>query len=74
VGSSNFDRWSMSRNLEANLEISAQAFAIELEQMFQRDFLRAQEITLDIWVQRPMGQRWKEKIWGAIEAWFDKRK
>jgi cardiolipin synthase len=74
VGSSNFDRWSMSRNHEANLEISDQEFATELEQMFQRDFSQAEEITLDTWVKRPTGQRWREKVWGTIETWLDKRK
>jgi cardiolipin synthase len=74
VGSSNFDRWSMARNLEANLEISDQEFAIQLEQMFQRDFLNSTEITLDAWKKRPTGQRWREKIWGAIESWLDKHK
>jgi cardiolipin synthase len=74
VGSSNFDRWSMSRNLEANLEISDKEFATELEQMFQRDFSDSEEITLDAWTQRSTGQRWKEKIWGAIESWLDKHK
>jgi phosphatidylserine/phosphatidylglycerophosphate/cardiolipin synthase-like enzyme len=74
VGSSNFDRWSMARNLEANQEISDSKFSAALEKMFQQDFLQAEEITIDKWVQRPARQRWREYIWGMIEAWFDKYK
>ena len=74
VGSSNFDRWSMSRNLEANLEISDEGFATEFKRIFRQDFLQAEEITLDIWAQRPASQRWREKIWGMLEAWLNRHK
>jgi cardiolipin synthase len=73
VGSSNFDRWSMSRNLEANQEISDSKFAAALEEMFRQDFLQAEEITIDSWVQRPALQRWREYIWGMLETWLNKR-
>jgi cardiolipin synthase len=73
VGSSNFDRWSMSRNLEANLEVSDERFASSIEQMLKNDFARSVEISLDDWLQRPRKQHWREQLWGTIEDWMDRR-
>jgi len=71
VGSSNFDRWSMSRNLEANLEISDAAFADGIEQMLRQDFKDSEELTWEDWAQRPRKQLWREQLWGTIENWLD---
>jgi cardiolipin synthase len=72
TGSSNFDRWSMARNLEANQEIFSPQFAAELQQMLHKDLLDSAEITLKDWRNRPRGQRWREQVWGIVESWFDR--
>jgi phosphatidylserine/phosphatidylglycerophosphate/cardiolipin synthase-like enzyme len=73
LGSSNFDRWSIARNLEANLEIDNPEFAAHVAALFEKDFADSVEITLDDWTHRPSGQRWRERIWGMIEEWLDRR-
>jgi phosphatidylserine/phosphatidylglycerophosphate/cardiolipin synthase-like enzyme len=73
VGSSNFDRWSVSRNLEANLEISSPDFTNRIGQTLKRDFDRSKEVTLDDWTRRSRWQRWREQLWGTIESWLDRR-
>jgi phosphatidylserine/phosphatidylglycerophosphate/cardiolipin synthase-like enzyme len=74
VGSSNFDRWSMARNLETNLEVIDGEFATEVGALFERDFADSQEITEASWTARPLLQRWRENLWGTIETWTSKQK
>ncbi len=71
IGSSNFDRWSMARNLEVNLEVEQPDFSADVAAMFDSDFANSVEITLDNWAQRPLLQRWKERAWGMLESWLD---
>ena len=73
VGSANFDRWSIARNLEANLEINDTDLAGHMDEMFSEDFALSSEITLADWQHRPARQRWREKSWGIIESWLNKR-
>jgi cardiolipin synthase len=72
IGSSNFDRWSMARNLEVNMEVQLQDFRDDVAAMFKRDFSDSIEISLETWEQRPRTQRWKERVLGAVESWLDK--
>jgi cardiolipin synthase len=72
IGSSNFDRWSMARNLEANLEVIHNDFAADVAAMFERDFAGSIEISPDSWPHRSGMQRWRERIWGTIETWLNK--
>ncbi len=72
IGSSNFDRWSMARNLEVNLEVEQENFCADVAGFFARDFADSIEVTRNNWEQRPRLQRWKERIWGAAESWLDK--
>jgi phosphatidylserine/phosphatidylglycerophosphate/cardiolipin synthase-like enzyme len=72
IGSSNFDRWSMARNLEANLEVIQQDFANNIAAMFKRDFADSTELSLDSWTERSRVQRWRERLWGAVETWLNK--
>lgn len=72
IGSSNFDRWSMARNLELNLEVEQPEFAAEVAAMFEHDFDNSTEIDAKKWSQRPLTQHWKETIWGKIESWLDR--
>jgi len=52
LGSSNFDRWNMRRNLEANQEILDAEFAGRFARMFAADCAEAVEIRLAD-VQKP---------------------
>jgi phosphatidylserine/phosphatidylglycerophosphate/cardiolipin synthase-like enzyme len=72
IGSSNFDRWSRSRNLEANQEIIDKAFAGEVEIMFRHDFSNARQIMLKDWTARSLLQQWRERFWGTVEAWLNR--
>jgi cardiolipin synthase len=73
IGSANFDRWSISRNLEANLEVNNPGLATTVQNMFLNDFEQSLEITAADWQQRPAYQRWRERIFGLIENWLNKR-
>ena len=72
IGSSNFDRWSMARNLEANLEVNDPNFADNVTDMFERDFSASNEMSLENWMKRSYLQRGRERIWGTLEKWLDK--
>lgn len=72
IGSSNFDRWSMARNLEANLEVNDQEFANKVANMFEHDFDASDEMSLENWMKRSYVQRGRERIWGTLEKWLDK--
>jgi cardiolipin synthase A/B len=58
VGSTNFDNRSFRLNDEANLNLYDAAFASRLEEIFEQDKARSQEVTLDEWRRRP----WPEKL------------
>ncbi|MCJ7600147.1 MAG: phospholipase D-like domain-containing protein [Desulfobulbaceae bacterium] len=62
LGSSNFDRWNMRRNLEANQEILDAEFADRFARMFAADCAEAMEIRLAD-VQKPC---WS----GRMLHWF----
>ncbi len=72
MGSSNFDRWSMARNLEVNMEIEQPDFAGDVAAMFEQDFANSVEITTANWEQRSAWQRWQERTWGVVESWLDR--
>lgn len=72
MGSSNFDRWNLRRNLEANQEIEHPAFAARVKAMFEADFRHAQEIRFAQWPHRPWFQRVLEWFWRRVEVMLDK--
>jgi phosphatidylserine/phosphatidylglycerophosphate/cardiolipin synthase-like enzyme len=74
LGSSNFDRWSLLRNLEANQEIISAEFAAQVEVFFNGNFPASREIYLDKWRSRSWRQRWREQVWGRVEAWLDRER
>lgn len=63
IGSSNYDRWNLRWNLDANLEIIDPAVMEVLA--FHRQELDAQcvEITRDAWIRRGIWHRWQERFW-----------
>ena len=72
IGSSNFDRWNLRRNLEANQEIDDAGVAAAAQGIFEQDFLLAREIHYADWRQRPWYQRLREWAWRQIELLLDK--
>jgi cardiolipin synthase len=70
VGSSNFDRWDLRWNLEANQVVDDQRFADRVEAMFENDFRDSVEIVLDEWLQRPLSMRRREWFWGLVDVWL----
>lgn len=70
VGSSNYDRWNLRWNLEANQEFEDPDFAVTAQAMFEQDFADSVEITFDAWRQRPWRQRLAERYWGWVEWWI----
>ena len=69
IGSSNYDRWNLRWNLEANQEIDNAELARDVEAMFEHDFLRSREIRRQAWQSRPIWDRISERFWGIIEYW-----
>lgn len=67
LGSSNFDRWGLRWNLEANLEINDPKFAQQVEKMFAQDFAESELYDYHRWCQRSWMLRLQERFWGYIE-------
>jgi cardiolipin synthase len=70
VGSSNFDRWDLRWNLEANQVVDDQRFAGEIVAMFKQDFQDSVEITLQEWLKRSRSMRRREWFWGLVDVWL----
>jgi cardiolipin synthase len=64
VGSTNFDNRSFSLNDEANLNVLDADFARQQEAVFNDDWGRARQVTLQQWEQRP----WTDKLSGELAA------
>lgn len=72
TGSSNIDRWNLSWNLEANQEIDSEAFANNVQQLFEKDFSDSREILHELWHHRRWYRRLLEWFWGKIELWLER--
>jgi cardiolipin synthase len=70
LGSSNFDRWNLRWNLEANQEVDDQRFADAVAVMFETDFSECIEIDLRRWRRRWFG-RLREQLWGKVDMWLE---
>jgi cardiolipin synthase len=64
VGSTNFDNRSFSINDEANLNVMDAEFARAQVQVFNEDWRRARQISLDAWNKRPL----LEKLGGNLAS------
>jgi len=69
IGSSNFDRWNLRWNLEANQEILDREFSAQAMDMLKADFAESEEILLDDWLNRPWYDRLLEHWWGWV-SWL----
>jgi cardiolipin synthase len=68
VGSTNFDPRSFSLNDEANLNVMDSAFAREQERIFEEDKKVAKQITLDLWLNRPLRERITNRLAGLLRS------
>jgi phosphatidylserine/phosphatidylglycerophosphate/cardiolipin synthase-like enzyme len=67
IGSSNFDRWNLRWNLEANQEIQDKVLAAQVREMFERDFSSSVEYTYEQWRQRSWFKRLLQWFWKRVE-------
>ncbi|TAL35436.1 MAG: cardiolipin synthase [Spirochaetes bacterium] len=63
VGSSNIDRRSFVHNLEINAVALDQEFGEEMERVFANDLRQSEELTLEGWHKRSMGNFLLEWFW-----------
>jgi cardiolipin synthase A/B len=70
VGSSNLDYMSFIHNDEANAIIVGQAFAREMEHLFQDDLASAREVTLEAWRARPFSDRVMQTLASTLKFWI----
>ncbi len=70
VGSTNMDLWSFLRNDEVNAIILGQDFADKMEAMFQSDLQESNQILLEQWEERPLGDRFKEGFSRLLSHWL----
>jgi cardiolipin synthase len=68
VGSTNFDPRSFSLNDEANLNVMDAEFARQQEQVFEDDKLQSRRITLEMWRNRPLWERFQERLAGLLRS------
>lgn len=66
LGSSNFDRWTLHWNLEANQNIIDRGMTRRVQESFQTDFAESREWTLSDWMALPWLHRMKIRLWGMI--------
>jgi len=67
IGSSNFDRWNLRWNLEANQEIKDETLAGQVKEMFEQDFLNSVEYSYEQWRQRSWFKRLLQWFWKRVE-------
>lgn len=71
IGSSNFDRWNLRWNREANQEVDDAEFAATVHAMLQADLEQSIEIDGQRWRRRRWITRLREHLWGRVDLWLD---
>jgi len=71
IGSSNFDRWNLRWNLEANQEVDDADFAGGVRSMMEADFMESVEIDREQWQRRRWITRLREHLWGRVDMWLE---
>jgi phosphatidylserine/phosphatidylglycerophosphate/cardiolipin synthase-like enzyme len=71
IGSSNFDRWNLRWNLEANQEVDDVNFAAGVRSMLEADFMESVEIDREQWQRRRWITRLREHLWGRVDMWLE---
>lgn len=62
IGSSNIDQRSVVFNDESDVVIVGEKTAADLEALFTQDASTAEEITLNTWKKRPIGEKFKDAV------------
>lgn len=62
VGTANLDRLSLAGNYEVNLDITDDAMAAKMAEVFLLDLTNCRELTLDEWVGRPWMMKFSELV------------
>jgi len=70
VGSTNLDTRSFLHNKEVNVVVMGDAFGQEMEGAFRDDLEHSDEISPQIWKQRPSLQRFKEWCARLVSYWL----
>ena len=70
IGSINFDNRSMNSNAEDSLAFYDHSFAEKMEDMFQEDKKKCEEITLDAWEHRGVPKRLSELVFWIWEPYY----
>ncbi len=71
TGSTNFDRWNLHWNLDANQEIDDLAFALQVQRQLEQDFALSEELRYASWQQRPLYLRCLEWLNGHLDRLLD---
>jgi cardiolipin synthase len=66
VGSANLDKQSLRRNEESNVGILDREFGQQMTAAFNRDLKKANKLDLATWKNRPLYQKFLEKMFSAI--------
>ncbi|WP_126457028.1 phospholipase D-like domain-containing protein [Sulfuriflexus mobilis] len=74
MGSSNFDRWTLRWNLEANLAIHSAGFAEQVCRQFITDFEQSRALALSAWQQRNTLTRLQQYFWSKVANWLDRHR
>lgn len=72
LGSTNFDRWNLLWNLDANQEIDDPAFAAQITALLAADFTQSEELHYARWLQRPLYLRLLEWFTGLLDRWLSR--
>ncbi len=67
LGSTNFDRWNLRWNLDANQEVNDAGFADQVQTLLERDFADSEELHYSSWLQRPWYARMQEWFNGKLD-------
>ena len=72
MGSSNYDRFTMRWNIEANLAIPSVEFAGQVREQFAIDFVHSEIINLSDWQQRAWWLRLRQRFWSKMANLLDR--
>lgn len=70
VGSSNLDSRSFLHNDEITAVVLGQQFGAQMEAMFETDVAASDEVTREVWGERPIAHRAQEIAAGIWEYWL----
>ncbi|MGY0611479.1 MULTISPECIES: phospholipase D-like domain-containing protein [unclassified Luteimonas] len=68
LGSTNFDIRSFRLNDEASLNVYDRAFAARMTEVFEKDMEDAKQYSYEMWEQRPLREKFAEKIIRPIRS------